>query len=103
MADLFKLLEGHKGSVVGWNEWKGHVTEVFNGGYRETCVFGCRLLSTRPAGPGKPDSQLRVYDFSMQGRVEYLSGGPSGGFGVTTRMSTTEARGTSHVTGVRHV
>ena len=76
---LSKLLESHEGSEIRWDEWKSHViNSPVDQDLPETpevldaCVFGCRLFSISSVVP-IPDAKMRAFDFSVQGRTNYLS------------------------------
>jgi len=69
---LLELLEGREGSEIEWDEWKSHVVIPSFDPDREShphlWVSGCRLFSV-----DSDYAQMEVYDFSMQGCMEYLS------------------------------
>lgn len=92
LGDLLKLLKSCEGSDIGWNEWKTHVialsTKVF---HRNILVSGCRLFFIYST-PHNPGFQMKVYDFSVQGRARYLSEWPNEDFDVGKHITTTEAK-----------
>ena len=76
---LLGLLEDREGSEVGWDEWKGSVIIPSIGdGYRRAgvraWVSGCRFFCLDPPKPASSARMnMNVFDFSVQGRVRYLS------------------------------
>ena len=95
---LSKLLESHEGSEIGWDEWKSHViNSPIDQDLPETpevldaCVFGCRLFSISSVVP-VPDAKMRAFDFSIQGRANYLSEEVNANVGGVRCMLPTGAR-----------
>lgn len=88
---LLELAESYEGSEVSWNEWKGLVVTPYIGLDRlDICdpwVSGCRLFCIT-----SPDSEMRVFDFSIQGRAEYLSERADVGLGEVRGLLPTDAR-----------
>ena len=88
---LLKLLEGHEGSEVEWDEWKSHVViPSFNldrEKYPDIWVSGCRLFSIDSGS-----YQAEVYDYSMQACVEYLSDEVNYEFSGLSYLSSTGAK-----------
>ena len=93
MGALLELLESREGSEVEWDEWKSHVVipsfdQVQDREFPPiTRVSGCRLFSVYSEG-----AQAEVYDYSIQGRVEYLSDQVSYEHGGLRYLSSTGAR-----------
>ena len=73
---FLKLLEGHEGSAIRWDEWKSCVAiPSFNREYGQRAIVwvsGSRLFCLKQADPS-PGACMKVYDFSAQGRAKYLS------------------------------
>lgn len=71
-------LESREGSVVTWDEWKGHVVTPcippmgFELDTLWVWVSGCRVFSVYSGDYG-PNVRMEVYDFSVKGRTKYLS------------------------------
>jgi len=70
---LVGLAEGREGCEIGWDEWKKHVVIPYidQPDLLGICVSGCRLFCITSPGYG-PDANMKVYDFSKKGRMEYL-------------------------------
>lgn len=88
---LLELLGSHEGSEVGWDEWNSHVVALSTTvGLREhirVWVSGCRLFSLNSTNPDL-GAQMEVHDFSMRGRVNYLSKQDDEGLAVRYLQST---------------
>ena len=93
VAVFLELFKDREGTEIGWDEWNHHVVtpsvdledvaHIFR-------VSGCRLFficSTRE----DLGFQIRICDFSMQGRVKYSSERESGKFGIVKCLSLTGA------------
>ena len=66
-------LKNRGGAEIGWDEWKGHVAAPrFGPRLLDLWVSGCRLFSMFSTHPSL-GAQMRVYDFSVRGRVQYMS------------------------------
>ena len=92
LGDLLKLLKSREGSDIGWNEWKTHVIMISpKVCHKNPLVSGCRLFFTYPTH-NNPGLQMKVYDFSMQGRARYLCEWPSEELEIEKHMTTTEAK-----------
>ena len=76
MGALLDFLWSHEGSVVEWDEWKGHVViPSINLNRRDnisTWVSGCRLFSHHFTDHNQR-YQIDMHDFSIQGRAKYQS------------------------------
>jgi hypothetical protein len=73
---LLEFLQSHEGTVVQWDEWRSHVViPSINLDRRQNVrvwVSGCRFFSLYFTDSSL-DFQMEVYDFSVRGRVKYLS------------------------------
>ena len=92
---LLELAEGHEGSEVGWDEWKGLVVNPSIGLYRvdvlDAWVSGCRLFYIS-ATPSSPDAEMRVFDFSIHGRRKHLIEHVNTNLGGVRTLLPTDAR-----------
>ena len=84
---LLSLSEGHEGRKIGWDEWKIHaaIASVPQAFFTQVWVSGCRLFCLSSAGI----TTLEVYDFSMRGRVKYLSEKPDVDLGGVRHLAST--------------
>lgn len=73
---LLKFLEDHGGSEIEWDGWKSHVVIASVGdgekGISDIWVSGCRLFFITPSD-SSPGAEMKVFDFSVEGRAKYLS------------------------------
>ena len=80
---------------IRWDEWKSHVVvprlPLDEMGPVAPWVSGCRLFFIR-SRESSPDVQMQVYDFSVQGRAQYLSKEGDESFGGLRCLSPTPAR-----------
>ena len=92
---LLELVESREGSEIGWDEWKGIVVapSVDPGRpvVRGVWVSGCRLFAVSTAA-SSPDAEIRVFDFSIQGRAKYSSARVNTDLGGVRCLSPTDAR-----------
>ena len=86
---LLGFLESHGGSEVEWNEWKSHVASA--NPTLDTWVSGCRLFLVTASNPSQ-SAEMMVFDFSMQGRMKYLSEETDAGVTGIRRLLPTNAR-----------
>lgn len=90
MDDLLTYLESREGSDVEWWRWKDClVIPSTRASQSDVVVSGCRLFGVYKT---IPNNQMKVYDFSVQGRAKYLSGRRNGNLGIMKHMSATGAR-----------
>ena len=89
---LLDFLESREGSEIRWDEWKSCVIipliDPYDPERIDIWVSGCRLFYLDYTGSG-PGSRMKVYDFSLRGRSEYLSNEADEGLGVEKRLSST--------------
>jgi len=76
LEELLKLVEGHEGHDIPWDEWNDH---VFPPSFSQRTltpprvwISGSRLFSVTSTMEYGPDAQMEVYDFSIQGHAKYL-------------------------------
>ena len=90
---FLELFEDREGTEIGWDEWKHHVV-MPSTDLKDMChifeISGCRLFFVSSTGTSW-DCQIRICDFSMQGRAKYSSERENGEFGVVKCMSLTGA------------
>ena len=87
-------LKSRGGAEIGWDEWKDHVAiprHLLDHHIATLWVSGCRLFCICSTESG-PDHQMKVYDFSPQGRAQYLSEEADGSLGILRYLSPTPAR-----------
>lgn len=91
---LLELTESHEGSKIQWDEWKGCVVmpsiDVDPEDILGAWVFGCRLFYIISTGSSL-GAEMKVFDFSIQGRANYLSEQVNAGLGGIRCLSPIDA------------
>lgn len=91
---LLELLKDREGTEIPWDQWKRHVVlpslRSFGPGSRGGTVSGCRLFHIS-ANVTAREGEMRVYDFSIRGRAEYLSELTIDGIGTIKKLASTGA------------
>jgi len=73
LEELLKLVEGHEGHDIPWDEWNDHVflpsfpQRTFT--LFRVWISGSRLFSVTSTMEYGLDAQMEVYDFSIQGHA----------------------------------
>lgn len=85
---LVGLSRDHEGHEIEWDGWKKHaIIPSIEPGPADTWVSGCRLYHLKP----NPNAVIKIYDFSVRGRVGRLGGWNSPDLGVMKCLQSTGA------------